>query len=122
MKPHILVIEDDEHTSRVIGIALRKLGYEVTLARKPTEAMEAICDGTKYAVISIDGNLGKSKYDTMPFIKKAAELGSAPIILAASSDPQVRVQMVSDGCTNAMPQNTKNCIPIWIKEHVPIPE
>lgn len=94
---HILIIDDAP--SIYAGIKIRLNGANVLFATTHLSATNLIQSNHSFDFIVIDGCIAGRDYDTEPLIKLAREHQSQATLIAASSYPHIREQMVEDGCS-----------------------
>lgn len=83
----VLIVEDDEHISKVYEIKLFKEGIEVSLARDGDEAMVKVLE--KPDVIILDLMIPKKDgFSVLEDIKKNPELARIPIIILSNLGQQ----------------------------------
>jgi DNA-binding NtrC family response regulator len=95
----ILVVEDEEHVRRTVGLALKQGGYEVIEATDGEEAIKTIQAGSSVAVNAIICDLALPKVsgsDVIAYIR--AKLPSVPIIvLTGHPDVQSAATLFKQG-------------------------
>lgn len=83
----VLIVEDDEHISKVYAIKLLKEGIEVSLARDGEEAMVKVLE--RPDVIILDLMIPKKDgFSVLEDIKKNPELSRIPIIILSNLGQQ----------------------------------
>lgn len=83
----VLIVEDDEHISKVYEIKLLKEGVEVSLARDGDEAMVKVLE--KPDMIILDLMIPKKDgFSVLEDIKKNPELAHIPIIILSNLGQQ----------------------------------
>lgn len=87
----ILIVEDEEHTSRVFTRILEKEGYVVETALNASQALETLESFTPDAIV-IDIMLpDRDGFQIIPDIRKKEETKNTPVIVASAlSDSQTR--------------------------------
>lgn len=86
--PHVLVVEDDEDVSSLLGTHLRNLGARVTLAESGEEAIACVDEELPDVVISdimLPGIDGRQLFDAL---KKMPGMSGTPFIAATVLDEQ----------------------------------
>jgi len=84
----VMIVEDDEHISKVYEIKLAKEGVETSLARDGEEAVVKIT-AEKPAIILLDLMLPKKDgFWVLEQIKKNPELASIPVIVLSNLGQQ----------------------------------
>lgn len=87
-KKKVMIVEDDEHISKVYEIKLAKEGVETSLARDGEEAVVKIT-AEKPSVILLDLMLPKKDgFWVLEEIKKIPELSSIPVIVLSNLGQQ----------------------------------
>lgn len=87
-KKKVVVVEDDEHISKVYEIKLAKEGIEVILARDGEEAVAKITS-EKPDLILLDLMIPKKDgFGVLEDIKKIPELASIPVIVLSNLGQQ----------------------------------
>lgn len=79
-------------------------GIEIVKVFTPTEFFSEWDRDSKFHVIFMDGCLNSQECDTVPLIKKIRETSKCPII-ASSSLPEARQQMMRAGCDYEFDKN-----------------
>lgn len=98
MTPKVLVIEDDEANRRILEMALRGLGCEVTLALNGEEGL-AKARAIQPDLVLMDVMMPKmSGLDTLQKIRQEATLAKVPVVVvSAKAADQDRANAIKAG-------------------------
>lgn len=81
MKKHILIVDDDEDLSFIIGEMLESYGYEVSRAENASRAFDMLSDN-KYHLVLLDINLPETT--GFEICKELRRVSSVPVIFASA--------------------------------------
>ena len=96
--PHLLYMEDDPVTAKVVQKRLEACGFEVDLARDGGEGLQK-CSQNGYDVVLVDKNM--PVYDGLEVIQKLAhDEGPASIMLTGTGDELSAVEALTSGAAD----------------------
>ncbi len=81
MNKHVLVLDDDIFTRKLIGMILERVGYRVTLAADTKEALQALAN-TPVDAITCDLMMpDKSGLEFIQYLKSHEKYASIPVVV-----------------------------------------
>lgn len=114
----VLIVDDQKNIYAGIDTFLKK-SARVVFATTHSEATDMIeSESFRFNFIIFDGCLESGKYDTEPLIKLANKHQRDATLIAASSYPDVRQQMLKDGCSS---QLEKGEVVFYLKDQMKQP-
>jgi two-component system, NtrC family, response regulator GlrR len=91
MRPHLLVLDDEEDICRLLSVFFEGKGYEVTTAVAAAEAMQ-LADSDAFDVAIFDLNLaGESGLELLRYFK--SNFPNLPIIIYTGVEDEASVEM-----------------------------
>lgn len=84
---HILVVDDEPASARVLKLGLERAGYEVDLARNGQEALERLSK-SEYAAMVTDICMPRMDGQTLVEVFSAGHPGSEMFIVVVTSRPE----------------------------------
>src|SRR5688572_4245944 len=77
----VLVVDDEERARKLVAVALRRAGYEVTLASDGTEALERVGEATPDLILSDVMMPGVDGLELLRRLRAEPSTRSIPVIL-----------------------------------------
>jgi signal transduction histidine kinase/ActR/RegA family two-component response regulator len=78
----VLVVDDNDDAADLLALMLEQRGYVTSVAYKGTAALDAVRASTPQVVILDIGLPDMSGYDVARALRRSAELGSTPVLIA----------------------------------------
>ena len=105
-KKLVLLVEDDQFTGENMKALLELEDFEVILATNTPDSFKAFdLNKDKLTAIILDGSMEKTSGNTtIPLIEYIKAQGFGGYILAASSSPVMRMEMMVAGCNDHCPK------------------
>ena len=98
-KGRILIVDDDEQLSEILGLVLESEGYTVAMATTSESALQILKDGSPFSLMLLDLKLGE--FSGLELLPQVRELGHAmPIfMITAHGDVESAVEAFNLGAT-----------------------
>lgn len=81
MSKHVVVLDDDIFTRKLIGMILERTGYRITLAADTEEALQALTDVPVDAITCDLMMPDKSGLEFIRYLKSHEEYASIPVVI-----------------------------------------
>lgn len=120
MKPTILAVDDTQSILEMYQMSLR--GFTVLTAETTAAALDLYAaHRNQIDVVVLDGHLAAGT--TLGLIRDLRMMGYAGPMIAASSDPDLRVEMIRASCTHSIVRDKREVRSLvsTILRHEPVP-
>ncbi|WP_324677823.1 response regulator [Hymenobacter sp. GOD-10R] len=90
--PHVLIVDDEPNIVMSLEFLMRKNGYQVSIARNGTEALEAI-DHTPFAVILLDVMMPDvDGYQVCSHVRQRPDRQATKVIFLSAKSKEADIQ------------------------------
>lgn len=90
--PHILIVDDEPNIVMSLEFLMRKNGYQVSIARNGTEALEAV-DRTAFDVVLLDIMMPDvDGYEVCRHIRQRADQADTRVIMLSAKSKEADIQ------------------------------
>ncbi|SNR31526.1 MULTISPECIES: response regulator transcription factor [Hymenobacter] len=90
--PHILIVDDEPNIVMSLEFLMRKNGYQVSIARNGTEALEAV-DRTAFDVVLLDVMMPDvDGYQVCRHLRQRPDRASARVIFLSAKSKEADIQ------------------------------
>ncbi len=90
-RPVVLLVDDDDVTRMLTGIALRERGFDVTEASSGEQALELLVEWTPDVIVLDAVMPGLDGFDTCGAIRGPAGLGNLPVLMLTGLDDEASI-------------------------------